>query len=132
MNQSPKKRLSALWWVSGFAAFVAVALCGTLAWRHAMLRIQVNFADGQFSIFEEMRQRALKSDPTGAAECLEYVVFYYPSGTKQEVGSRLDRMVEQARDLTIREILRDLRSKTGEDLGDKPEEWIRKYAHSPD
>lgn len=129
MNPQPKKRWAAVWWVSGIAVLVAVTLCGTLAWKHTMLGLHVAFASGQFSIFEEMRVKALKSNPTEAAGCLEYVVSYYPSGTKQDRGSHLDRMVEQARDLTIREIIRDLRSKTGEDLGEKPEEWIRKYAN---
>jgi hypothetical protein len=64
----------------------------------------------------------------GAAESLQYVVGYYPSGSKQETGSRLDRMVEQERALATRDIIAYLRSKTGEDLGERPEAWIQKYA----
>jgi hypothetical protein len=59
---------------------------------------------------------------------LAYAVGYYPSGTKQETGSRLDRMVEQARTVAIYEIVAHLRARTGEDLGAGPEVWIQKYA----
>ncbi len=132
MNPQPKKQRVVLWWVSGIAALMAVALCGTLAWKHTMLGLRVAFASDQFAVFEEMRVRALRSVPAEAVADLRYVVDYYPSGTKQDKGSRLDRMVEQARDLTIREIICDLRSKTGEDLGEKPEKWIRKFSKSSD
>jgi len=92
------------------------------------LKVHVAFASEQVHIFDEMRDQALHSDASGAAGCLEYVVSYYPSGTKQEPGSRLDRMVETARSQSVREILAYLRTKTGEDLGNDPEAWIKKYA----
>jgi hypothetical protein len=105
-----------------------IVLCGSLFWSHGSLTIRVALASEQAKIFEEMRMRALTSDPAGAAGCLEYVVSYYPSGSKQETGSRLDRMVEQARALAARDIVAYLRTKTGEDLGASPEAWIQKYA----
>jgi len=74
-----------------------------------------------------MRAQATQRDPKGAAECLEYVVGYYPSGTKQERGSRLDCIVERDRAHAIRAIIECLRSKTGEDLGTSPEAWIKKF-----
>lgn len=91
-----------------------------------MLRIQVAFASEQTQIFDEMRTRALDSDASGAAACLEYVVAYYPSGTKQETGSRLDRIVERERGVAVRDIVAHLRTKTGEDL-ESSEAWIQKY-----
>jgi hypothetical protein len=39
-------------------------------------------------------------------------------------------MVEQARASAIREIIAELRKKTGEDLGDDPEVWIKKYGRN--
>ena len=69
-----------------------------------MLTIRVAFASEQTQIFEDMRAKALRSDAETAANCLRYVVWYYPSGSKQEVGSRLDRMVERS-GLGPREIL---------------------------
>jgi hypothetical protein len=101
--------------------------CG-LFWNYTWLTIHVAFASEQTDIFEEMRTRALKTDVAEAAGCLQYTVFYYPSGTKQETGSRLDRIVERDRKNTVREIISYLRTKTDNDLGENPEAWIQKYA----
>jgi hypothetical protein len=105
-----------------------LVLCGSLLWSHGWLTIRVAWASEQTKIFDEMRTRALQSDPATAAGCLEYVVGYYPSGSKQKSGSRLDGMVERERALATRDIVAYLRTKTGEDLGESPEAWIQKYA----
>jgi hypothetical protein len=70
----------------------------------------------------------LQSDVANAASDLEYVVGYYPSGSKQEAGSRLDRIVERQRSLAAGAVIAHLRVKTGEDLGENPDPWIQKYA----
>jgi hypothetical protein len=101
---------------------------GSLLFGYAPLKLRLAFASEQVHIFDEMRDKALHSDASGAAGCLEYVVNYYPSGMKQAPGSRLDRMVESARGQSVRAILGYLRTKTGEDLGTDPEAWIKKYA----
>jgi hypothetical protein len=72
-----------------------------------------------------MRERSHTGGPKDAAECLAYVVAYYPSGTKQETGSALDEIVEASRKETVLCIINELRRKTGEDYGDKPELWIK-------
>jgi hypothetical protein len=102
---------------------------GCLVWNYGWLTIQVAFASEQTQIFEDMRAKALQSDPAEAAGCLKYVVWYYPSGSKQDAGTRLDRIVERERALAVRDIVTYLRTKTGEDLGDGPEAWIQKYAN---
>ena len=111
----------------GVACVGLLVLSGCLFWSYGWLTIQVAFASEQTEIFEAMRTKAMKSDPEGAAGCLAYVVSYYPSGSKQDTGSRLDRIVERERALAIQEILSDLRAKTREDLGANPEPWIQKY-----
>lgn len=105
-----------------------LVLYGCLFWSYGWLKIGVAFASEQTHIFEEMRTKALQSDATGAAGCLQYVVYYYPSGTKQQSGSRLDTMVERERGRAERDIIACLRSRTGQDLGESPEAWIQKYA----
>ena len=105
-----------------------LVLFGSLFWNYGWLKVRVAFASEQIQIFDEMRSRAFQSDAAEAAGCLEYVVGYYPSGTKQETGSRLDRIVERERTLAARDIVAYLRTKTGEDLGTSPEAWIQKYA----
>ncbi len=107
------------------AGLFALTCC--LSWNYGWLKIQVAFASDQTEIFDSMRAQATQRDPKGAAECLEYVVGYYPSGTKQERGSRLDCIVERDRAHAIRAIIECLRSKTGEDLGTSPEAWIKKF-----
>src|ERR1043166_3917397 len=125
MSLSGYKRLTiVLAILCGLLAFVS----GSLLFGYAPLKLRLAFASEQVHIFDEMRDKALRSDASSSAGCLEYVVNYYPSGTKQESGSRLDRMVESARGQSVREILAYLRTKTGEDLGTDPESWIEKYA----
>lgn len=112
----------------GFVALLLAILLGWQSWNYVRLKIEVVFAEEQTQIFQDMREQALGGSPSGAAESLAYVVNYYPSGSKQREGSRLDRVVERARAATEREIISNLRQTTGEDLGTKPEAWIEKYA----
>jgi hypothetical protein len=125
MSISGYKRLTI---VLGVVCAGLLVLFGSLFWSYGWLKVRVAFASEQTQIFDEMRTRALQSDAAEAAGCLEYVVGYYPSGSKQETGSRLDRMVERERTLAARDIIAYLRTKTGEDLGAGPETWIQKYA----
>ena len=112
----------------GVACGGLLVLCGGLFWSHGWLTIRVAWASEQTQIFEDMRTRALQSSPTEAAGYLQYVVHYYESGSKQQPGSRLDRMVERERQRAARDIIAYLRTKTGQDLGESPEAWIQKYA----
>jgi hypothetical protein len=125
MSISGYKRLTT---TLGVISVCLLVLCGFLFWSRGWLTIRVAWASEQTAIFDEMRTQALRSDLAGAAGRLEYVVGYYPSGSKQEAGSRLDRMVERERTLAARDIVAYLRVKTGEDLGESPETWIQKYA----
>jgi hypothetical protein len=77
--------------------------------------------------YECLQIRALQSSLSGAADCLQYVTCYYPSGTKQETGSQLDRMVERERMKAVHDIIAYMRTKTDQDLGDDPSAWIQKY-----
>jgi hypothetical protein len=125
MSNPGYKRLTV---VLGLLCALLTFLSVSLFIGYAPLKLRVAFASEQVHIFQEMREKALNSNVPGAAGCLEYVVNYYPSGTKQESGSRLDHMVESARAQSVREIVAYLRSKTGEELGTNPESWIKKYA----
>ena len=71
------------------------------------------------------RLQAVGADAKQGAQYLEYLLNYYPSGTKQVQGSGLDLIVERARENAIREILVDFRKKTGRDYGDDPQVWIK-------
>ena len=118
------KRLTTL---LGVVCVGLAVLSGSLFWRYGWLFARVALPEEQTHLFEEMRTKALQSDAAEAADCLAYAVRYYPSGTKQVTGSRLDRMVERHRASAVREIIAYLRTKTAEDLGENPEAWIQKY-----
>jgi hypothetical protein len=126
MSPPALKRLAV---VLGILCAVLVVGGGSLFWGSLVLNLQVAFADDQTQIVDEMRIQALQSaSPRDITGFLEYAVRYYPSGTKQKAGSRLDRIVERHRAAVVREIVRHLRHTTGEDLGESPEPWIQKYA----
>jgi hypothetical protein len=114
----------------GLVSLLLAILLGWQSWAFVQLKVEVAFAEDQTRTFDDMRQQASGDSASAAAESLAYVMNYYPSGTKQREGSRLDRMVERARTAATREIISALRQKTGEDLGAKPEAWIEKYAKS--
>ncbi|MEO2089330.1 MAG: hypothetical protein ABGY75_07515 [Gemmataceae bacterium] len=104
-------------------AAAAVGLfCGRL-----LLEIQVALAAEQTQIIDECRGRALQSEVADAVGYMEYAIHYYPSGTKQEHGSRLDRIVERQRASAVRDIITHLRAKSGQDLGDDPQAWISQF-----
>jgi hypothetical protein len=110
---------------------VSLLLAGLLGkgfWDHAWLVMHVAMADEQIAIFDEMRTQAERSDPAKATDCLGYVVNYYPSGSKQDKGSRLDKIVESARAHAVAAIIADLRKRSGKDLGDDPQRWIDDFA----
>ena len=125
MSISTLKRLI---WALGITCLLLFAGGGLLFWNYGWLKIHAAFAEEQTRIFEDMRIKALQSTaPADIAGSLQYVVWYYPSGTKQDLGSRLDRTVERHRAATIREIIAHFRRITGQDLGDSPEPWLQKY-----
>ena len=97
----------------GFVALLLAILLGWQSWNYVRLKIEVVFAEEQTQIFQDMREQALGGSPSGAAESLAYVVNYYPSGSKQREGSRLDRVVERARAATEREIISNLSKAAG-------------------
>jgi hypothetical protein len=107
-----------------------IALIGYLLFENFEDHLRVSFAEEQTRIFETMRQEAETSQPEKGAECLEYVLAYYPSGSKQVQGSKLDTIVERARSQSARAIIGILRKKTGKDFGRDPKRWIEELRGS--
>ena len=114
--------------VVGLVALLLAILLSWQSWNYVRLRVEVAFAEEQTRIFAEARSKALESSVTEAAELLDHIQYYYPSGSKQRAGSHLDRIVERDRVGASRDVIHYLRQKTGEDLGEKPEPWVQKYA----
>src|SRR5688500_671299 len=114
MNESRRRR--------HFPALLVICIISIIAGgmglgSYLLLQMRVSFAADQTRIFEEMRSKALTSDHSEAVQCLEYVVRYYPTGTKQIPGSPLDQTVERARVRATADIIDHLRTSTGSDLG---------------
>jgi hypothetical protein len=106
------------------AAFVILGI--TVAWLLYRLGVSIlesAFAEEQVRIFYTMRDQARSSSPREAVDDLEYVLNYYPSGTKQTRESRLDRLVESVRTNVCSEIMADLKGRTGQQIN-TPAGWI--------
>ncbi|MEO8426888.1 MAG: hypothetical protein ABI651_07235 [Verrucomicrobiota bacterium] len=110
---------------------LALALGLTFAaifFQYRLLKLRLAFAEEQIAIFFESRSSALKAaDTTQAVSFLEYASEYYPSGTKQSPGSRLDRIVETVRSNCVQDIITDLKRRTGKDLGSAPTNWYKEF-----
>ncbi len=90
-----------------------LALSAYLVVTKVILHARIALAEEQIDIFYAMRDKAAVSSPDEAAACLEYLVGYYPSGTKQVTGSRLDLIVERVRRNVAEEIISDVRVRAG-------------------
>ncbi len=108
----------------GVLAFLSVVCAGLLFAKYEFQAIRIARALDQVEIFDSMRKKALASTGAEAADCLEYVVGYYPSGTRHPSGSRLDKTVECARRTAISAIIADLWRRTGRSTSDDAETWI--------
>lgn len=110
------------WLILVFIAFLL-----TLA-KYTTFKIRVAFAEGQVAIFNTAEATAVQTtNPRILTGQLQYVTEYYPSGTKQIKGSRLDRIVEASRSNAVRAIIVRLRVVTEKDFGDDPSQWIKAF-----
>jgi hypothetical protein len=110
--------------VLAVALGVACCLIVLMFVQYAILTARVALAEEQIGIFDEMEARAKLQPYENGVDALQYVVRYYPSGTKQVEGSKLDSVVECCRTRTAQSIIDILRKKSGKDLGPNPEAWI--------
>ncbi len=78
--------------------------------------------------YEERRLAAVKGDMQQAAQGLKSVVEYEP--LKVPASGDLGRALKLVRQGAIREIIARMRTLSGEDLGEDPEPWIKKYYHT--
>jgi hypothetical protein len=98
-----------------------------LTFQYLEQYLQVCFAEEQIKIFFRLKKDIYSSEKNAEiALKLAYLVDYYPSGTKQKKGSRLDILVENTRKNVIEDILAFLKNKTGKNFGANPKIWIEK------
>ena len=93
-SQNQRPLIIALLCYGGLATVAA----GWFGWRAVESRLRIAFAEEQMQVFREMRDRAAQeSHPETIQGLRQYVLDYYPSGTKQRPGTPLDRIVETTR-----------------------------------
>ncbi len=108
--------------------FFMLAVCfgGVYFVRHSILAARVSLAEEQMGIFHDMVAKAKEGSYEDGLEALEYTISYYPSGTKQREGSKLDTIVERARRDAVMAIIEALRRVAPTDLGREPQAWLKK------
>jgi hypothetical protein len=119
---------------------VIIVLLGVVIWQvvnSVRSSIHLSFAAEQTEIFEDMVTKAsqsLSQTPANVEAAVSYLVYahgYYPSGTKQTQGSRLDRIVERCRSVAETRIIKMMRDATGRDLGNNVEDWVAEFGDNP-
>ncbi len=84
---------------------LALAVCGIGLlgwWRYSVIFLHAALAEEQTRFFEEAQVEGLtRRTPKEAREFMEAIRIYYPSGSKQQAGTRLDMVVERARSNAI-------------------------------
>ncbi len=108
-------------------AIVVVAALIGLAW-HLVMKCAIQQADERDTWraimgLERSRDLALRSEPEVAAEMLYQIAYLPPPRT----NGPLDMIFQRERQIQAREVILYLRRRTGEDLGDDPMKWVRKY-----
>ena len=106
-----------------FTVMVFIGYVCILQWRFVAHRVHVKLANEQTSVMEEVMNRAMMVDSKEAIACWEYVLAYYPSGTKQVRGSDLDAVVERVRSIAGKRIQLRLIEEAGVDFGESPSDW---------
>ena len=119
---------------------VVVLLLAVIIWQaigQAWSSLQLSFAAQQTEIFDDMvtkASQALGQTPPNVKAAVSYLVYthrYYPSGTKQTRGSRLDGIVERCRSVAETRIIEMLRDATRKDLGNNMEDWVAEFGDNP-
>ena len=103
---------------------LAVCVGGVYFVRFSILDVRVSRAAEQLNVFRDMIEKAAQGSYEDGLGALAYTVSYYPSGSKQLKGSRLDTIVEQARQDTVASIIEVLKQKGPADLGPDPQPWL--------
>lgn len=118
---------------TGVLFLLLVSIIAYQAIERGAHSVRLAFAQEQCQIFVDMADQASAAlgdeqpNTNAAVECLEYAHNYYPSGTKQIAGSRLDAIVESSRHASEMRIIGLLKSTTGSNLGNDASVWIEHF-----
>ena len=149
---APYKKMTRFKWVAALALIVLGCSWGAYR-QHKIYRELRGFVESftaQSQFIEAMRNLALKGAPPSAmAQSLRNIVNHTNFGwatefrrsgspaakafqsapqSTQYYVTNLEAMVERVKDAAVRDLIKALRDRTGQDLGDDPAIWIDKYA----
>jgi hypothetical protein len=113
-------------WVKVLAVVGCLFLALLFHFAYLSRKTETMYAHATVAHLRSDRDWALRSDAPKAATILGYIL--EGTNTKQRPGTTLDQMCSLERSNAIADIIAYLRTKTGEDLGGRPEPWIQKYA----
>jgi hypothetical protein len=114
--------------LSGALGVLSVGLLVALLAMHERAnryRVEVRYAHDLIGGFDSKRDMALKAQLPETIEYLEQL--HFPEGQPSPFTGSLACFVETQRRRDVYDIIVYLRTKTGKDLGDKPETWIQEY-----
>lgn len=115
-------------WLAIICAVLLVSMAYLLT-RPTTWRADLYYA---FDIVESFGEKAARASKASTSEACEILwELHYPSfdwsGKQRPFQGRLDNFVEGQRRRAVAEVIRYLRTKTGDDLGSDPEKWLLKY-----
>ena len=116
------RRLSLGLAVLSVALLVVLIVVGGRATAH---KNEVRYAHDIIGRFNSDRDFALKAELPEAVVYLQ--TLHFPEGQSSPFSGALAQFVETQRRRAVQDIISHLRAKTGKDLGDQPEAWIREY-----
>ncbi|MGD1084036.1 MAG: hypothetical protein ABSA47_04695 [Verrucomicrobiota bacterium] len=89
---------------------------------------ELSYQNGYIAFILTVRRAALKGDKEQEAKALfELGDERFQIYTPVPLHGRMAKMVNSVREMSVREIIDDLRAKTGKDFGSKPGPWILEY-----
>lgn len=88
-------------------------LCIALFIHVALIELRISFATDQVEMFHSLTIESHENTEESIKQREEYIIGYYPSGTKQQPGSKLDKVVENARKLSLKCIAYERRQTGG-------------------
>jgi hypothetical protein len=110
--------------VLGVTSCLLLAGVFNLSWKRGLERADERATLNAIIGYDLTRGSLKKLEPREAAAYLAI----YASTIATTRNPTLDKIADMEKDRLVQDIIAELRAKTGEDLGSRPDPWIRKYA----
>ena len=108
------------------AVVVLLGCVWHLLWKCSLLRMDTRGAWGLIMEYEKERGSLSAMDIQDMAAYLDAI----SHASLNASDPYLSKIMQRERARAVQGVIQDLRKKTGEDLGEDPEAWIRKYYRS--